>query len=42
MREVEVLLEENMLSIYKKPTPIPYNTEEKEDMPMAAEESLPF
>lgn len=42
MREVEVLLEENMLSIYKKPTPISYSTEEKEDMPMAAEESLPF
>ena len=39
MREVEVLLNENMLSLYRKHTPIPYKTEEEESMPMAAEES---
>ena len=38
MREVELLLNENMLSLYKKHTPIPYNTEEDDTpLPMAAE-----
>ena len=37
MREVEVLLEENMLSLYKKHTPTPYTAEETEPLPMAAE-----
>ena len=36
MREVELLLNENMLSLYRH-KPIPYNTEEEEQMPMAAE-----
>ena len=39
MREVEVLLEENMLSLYKKHTSIPYPTEEESSLPMAAENS---
>lgn len=38
MREVELLLNENMLSQYKKHIPIPYPTEEEEPLPMAAEE----
>ena len=36
MREVELLLNENMLSLYKH-TPIPYSTEEEKSLPMAAE-----
>ncbi len=36
MREVELLLNENMLSLYRH-NPIPYNTEEEGQMPMAAE-----
>ncbi|MBO7101014.1 MAG: very short patch repair endonuclease [Bacteroidales bacterium] len=36
MREVEVLLNGNMLSLYKKHRPIPYTTED-EPLPMAAE-----
>ena len=36
MREVELLLNENMLSLYRH-KPIPYNTEEEEHLPMAAE-----
>ena len=39
MREVAVQLEENMLSIYKKHTIIPYTTEEEAPIPMAAEEA---
>ena len=39
MREVVVQLEENMLSIYKKHTIIPYTTEEEAPIPMAAEEA---
>lgn len=39
MREVEVLLNENMLSLYRKHTSVPYSTEEGEKLPMAAEES---
>lgn len=39
MREVEVLLNENMLSLYKH-NPIPYSTEEeKEPLPLAAEDN---
>ena len=38
MREVEVLLNENMLSIYKKHIPLPYATEEESAaLPKAAE-----
>lgn len=36
MREVELLLNENMLALHRKPTPIPFHTEE-EPLPMAAE-----
>lgn len=39
MREVELLLNENMLSLYKKHTPVPYSIEEEGQLPMAAEES---
>ena len=39
MREVELLLNENMLSLYKRHMPVPYNTEEEGQLPMAAEES---
>ncbi|MBO4588249.1 MAG: DNA mismatch endonuclease Vsr [Bacteroidales bacterium] len=38
MREVELLLNENLLSLYKKPAPTPYTFEE-EPLPMAAEEA---
>ena len=38
MREVELLLNENLLSLYKKPAPTPYTFEE-EPLPMAAEET---
>ena len=37
MREVELLLNDNLLSLYKKHTPIPYSTEEDTPLPMAAE-----
>lgn len=37
MREVELLLNNNMLSLYKHHTPIPYSTED-EPLPMAAED----
>lgn len=37
MREVELLLNENLLSLYKHHTPIPYTTEEDTPLPMAAE-----
>ena len=40
MREVELLLNENLLSLYKHHTPIPYTTEEDGKMPMAAEDTL--
>lgn len=39
MREVELLLNENMLSLYRHKL-IPYNTEEEEQMPMAAESQI--
>jgi DNA mismatch endonuclease (patch repair protein) len=40
MREVALLLEENMLTLYKKANPSPYFfKEDKESFPMAAEES---
>ena len=38
MREVELLLNENMLSLYRH-KPIPYNSEEEGQVPMAAEET---
>ena len=37
MREVELLLNDNLLSLYKKHTPIPYSTDEEASLPMAAE-----
>ena len=37
MREVEQLLNDNLLSLYKHHTPIPYNAEEDTPLPMAAE-----
>ena len=40
MREVELLLNENMLSLYRH-KPIPYNTEEEGQLPLAAEDSTP-
>ena len=39
MREVEVLLNENLLALYRKHTPSPYTFDE-ETLPMAAEEGL--
>lgn len=39
MREVELLLNDNMLSLYKSHTPIPYITEEDTPLPMAAEDT---
>ena len=38
MREVEVLLEENMLALYKKRTSLPYSFDEEPVLPMAAED----
>lgn len=37
MRKVELLLNDNLLSLYKHHTPIPYPTEEDTPLPMAAE-----
>lgn len=37
MREVELLLNENILSLYKKTAPVPYSFGEGEPLPMAAE-----
>ena len=37
MQAVAVLLEGNMLSLYKKHSPVPYATEEERPLPMAAE-----
>ena len=37
MREVELLLNNNLLSLYKH-NPIPYPTEDEESLPMAAED----
>lgn len=39
MHEVEVLLEENMLALYKKRTSLPYSFDEEPALPTAAEES---
>ena len=39
MREVALMLEENMLSRYKKHIPIPYTSEEEMPLPLAAEDS---
>lgn len=39
MREVELLLNNNILSLYKHHTPVPYSTEEEDtQLPMAAED----
>ena len=37
MREVELLLNNNLLSLYKKHKPIPFATEEETPLPKAAE-----
>ena len=37
MHEVALLLEENMLALYKKHTPLPYSHDEEPSLPMAAE-----
>ena len=42
MREVEVLLNDNMLSLYRKHTPLPYPTEEENPLPMAAESNTEY
>jgi len=39
MREVELLLNDNMLSLYKHHKPVPYTTEEGSSLPMAAEDN---
>lgn len=41
MREVELLLNENMLSLYRR-KPIPYGTEEESTLLMAAEEATEY
>jgi hypothetical protein len=41
MLEVELLLNENMLSLYRH-KPIPYSTEEEGQLPMAAEDSSEY
>lgn len=41
MREVELALNNNLLSLYKH-MPIPYSTEEDEPLPQAAEEATPL
>jgi DNA mismatch endonuclease (patch repair protein) len=42
MREVALLLEENMLSLYKKHASNPYTTAEDEPLPMAAEDGTTY
>ena len=42
MREVELLLNDNMLSLYRKPAPLPYPTGEEDALPMAAEGSSKY
>lgn len=39
MREVELLLNDNLHSLYKHHTSIPYSLEEEAPLPMAAEDS---
>ena len=41
MREVELLLNDNLLSLYKHHNPIPYGTEEDAPLPIAAESNQP-
>ena len=41
MRKVELLLNDNLLSLYKHHNPIPYGTEEDAPLPMAAESNQP-
>jgi len=40
MREVELMLNEKLLTLHRQPKPIPYSTEEETQLPKAAEESL--
>lgn len=42
MREVELLLNDNLLSLYKHHTLIPYSTEEDAPLPMAAESETEY
>ncbi len=42
MREVEVILNENMLALYRKHSPQPYITEKETSIPVAAEATFPF
>ena len=39
MREVELLLADNLLSLYKHHTPVPYSIEEEGQLPLAAEDA---
>lgn len=39
MREVEMLLNDNLLSLYRHHSPKPYEVDEEEPLPMAAEEA---
>ena len=42
IREVELLLNENMLSLYKHLSPLPYSIEEEGRLPMAAESTADY
>lgn len=42
MHDVELLLNENMLSLYKHHSPLPYSTEEEGQLPMAAESTTNY
>ena len=39
MREVELLLNDNLLSLYKHHAPVPYSIEEEWQLPLAAEDA---
>ena len=39
MREVELLLNDNLLSLYKHHTPVPYSIKEEGQLPLAAEDA---
>ena len=39
MREVELLLNDNLLSLYKHHIPVSYSTDEDTPLPLAAEDS---
>lgn len=40
MRKVELELNNNLLSLYKRPKPKKYSTEEETPLPMAAEQTV--